>query len=173
MKKIFFLSALAMLIAVSAESQLLKKLGDKVKSKANQRIDQKTDQAIDKSMDTVEDSLKNAGKTDGNTTSTSSTATNSSSTNSGNNTTSSTSSTPAAGATFKTYQNYDFIPGEKILFEDHFTDDQNGEFAAHWELQNGQAVVNQFNGKPALLITDGNYGWSDGRLGNFTFARHP
>jgi outer membrane protein OmpA-like peptidoglycan-associated protein len=65
----------------------------------------------------------------------------------------------ATPAVFKAYQNYDFIPGEKILFEDNFMDDKEGEFASHWELQNGQAVVNQFNGKTALLITDGNYGW--------------
>ncbi len=38
----------------------------------------------------------------------------------------------------KTYQNYDFVPGDKILFEDHFTDDADGEFATHWELKSGR-----------------------------------
>jgi OmpA-OmpF porin, OOP family len=66
--------------------------------------------------------------------------------------------TPAATpAAFKVYQNYDFIPGEKILFEDNFTSDQVGEFPAHWELESGQAVVNKFMDKTSLLIIEG--GW--------------
>jgi len=31
-------------------------------------------------------------------------------------------------ASLKTYANYDFVPGEKIVFEDNFTEDQDGEF---------------------------------------------
>jgi outer membrane protein OmpA-like peptidoglycan-associated protein len=57
----------------------------------------------------------------------------------------------------KTYQNYDFVPGDKILFEDHFTDDQDGEFPAHWELLKGQGVVNKLNGEETFSLTDGNY----------------
>ncbi len=57
----------------------------------------------------------------------------------------------------KAYQNYDFVAGEKILFEDHFLSDMDGEFPAHWDLISGQAVVNQEAGKKTFLITDGNY----------------
>ena len=58
---------------------------------------------------------------------------------------------------FKTYQNYDFIPGEKILFEDNFTTDEDGEFPAHWKLKAGQGVVNKINDTPAFLLTEGSY----------------
>jgi hypothetical protein len=58
---------------------------------------------------------------------------------------------------FKAYQNYDFVPGDKILFEDDFRSDQDGEFPAHWKLEKGQGVVNKVQGEPALLLTDGNY----------------
>lgn len=57
----------------------------------------------------------------------------------------------------KVYQNYDFIPGDKILFEDNFMDDQDGEFPMHWKLDKGQAIVNKVDGKPSLLLTEGNY----------------
>ena len=58
----------------------------------------------------------------------------------------------------KVYQNYDFIPGDKILFEDNFVGDQDGEFPAHWELKSGQAVLNKTStGEEALFLTDGNY----------------
>ncbi len=67
---------------------------------------------------------------------------------------------PDAGnqpVSLKTYQNYDFVPGDKVLFEDGFLDDQDGEFPAHWKLQKGQAVVNKIGGDKAFFLTEGNY----------------
>lgn len=58
----------------------------------------------------------------------------------------------------KAYNNYDFIPGETILFEDDFHDNQDGEFPARWDLLSGQAVVNKKDDKMVCLITDGGYG---------------
>ncbi|MFI5139169.1 MAG: OmpA family protein [Sphingobacteriales bacterium] len=55
---------------------------------------------------------------------------------------------------FSSYQNYDFIPGEKIIFEDDFTGDQDGEFPTHWKLVKGQAVVNKVDDKPSLLLSE-------------------
>jgi len=57
----------------------------------------------------------------------------------------------------KVYQNYDFMPGDKIVFEDDFRADQDGEFPAHWDLLAGQGVVNQVGGDPAFALTEGNY----------------
>src|SRR5512146_2743194 len=48
------------------------------------------------------------------------------------------SATPAA---FKSYQNYDFVPGDKIVFDDDFRADTDGEFPAHWKLLKGQGVI--------------------------------
>lgn len=64
---------------------------------------------------------------------------------------------PVAPPSTKAYQNYDFRAGDKIIFEDNFGDSPDGEFPPHWDLQNGQAVVNKITGIPAVLITDGNY----------------
>ena len=49
------------------------------------------------------------------------------------------------------------VPGEKILFEDDFQSDQDGEFPADWKLLSGQGVVNKINGEPAFVMTEGNY----------------
>src|SRR5262249_21344160 len=57
----------------------------------------------------------------------------------------------------KVYSNYDFVPGDTVVFEDHFTDDQDGEFPSHWELEKGQALLNKLNGVPAFFLTEGNY----------------
>ena len=54
---------------------------------------------------------------------------------------------------FKPYNNYDFVPGNKILFEDNFRNDQDGELPSHWKLQEGQAVVNTIDSDRVLAIT--------------------
>lgn len=55
------------------------------------------------------------------------------------------------------YNNYDFVPGDQIVFDDNFMGDQNGEFPARWNLGNGQAVVNAVGGLPSFLLTEGNF----------------
>jgi OmpA-OmpF porin, OOP family len=55
------------------------------------------------------------------------------------------------------YQNYDFVPGNNILFEDEFTDDESGEFPTHWNLKAGQAILNMQGKDKAFFLTDGNY----------------
>jgi outer membrane protein OmpA-like peptidoglycan-associated protein len=63
----------------------------------------------------------------------------------------------SGGYSISAYQNYDFVPGDTVLFADDFAEDQNGEFPAHWTLQEGQAVVNTVAGKPSFCLTEGNY----------------
>jgi outer membrane protein OmpA-like peptidoglycan-associated protein len=72
-------------------------------------------------------------------------------------TTTTTASPTNTTPTFKTYQNYDFVPGSELVFEDNFVSDQDGEFPAHWNLISGQAVVNKIDSKPTFCLTDGNY----------------
>jgi len=63
----------------------------------------------------------------------------------------------ASSAAFKVYQNYDFTPGDTIIFSDDFTSTQDGEFPERWQLISGQGVVNTNKGKPAFFLTEGNY----------------
>ncbi|MDP4262173.1 MAG: OmpA family protein [Bacteroidota bacterium] len=145
MKKLCLLLLTLSFLAVNGHSQLLKKLGDKIKDKTNQRVDQKTDQTIDKGLDKTEDATK---KKDGNSTSSANTNTNSSN---------ETPDSPAAPPTLKVYANYDFVPGDTVLFEDNFMDDQDGEFPSHWGLEAGQGILNKMNSIPAFFLTEGNY----------------
>lgn len=62
-----------------------------------------------------------------------------------------------APVSLKTYNNYDFVPGDQIIFDDNFIDDADGEFPAHWSLEKGQAVVNKVGGVQAFCLTEGNY----------------
>jgi outer membrane protein OmpA-like peptidoglycan-associated protein len=150
MKKLFAILFALSFFSIVVKSQFLKKLGDKVKTKSEQRADQKTDQAIDKGLDKAEDGTKNK---DGNSSQPGNTNSNSDKNISRD---TSVGGSPAP-ADFKVYQNYDFVPGDKIIFEDNFVTDADGEFPAHWELGNGQGVVNKMGDKTAFLLTDGNY----------------
>jgi OmpA-OmpF porin, OOP family len=66
-------------------------------------------------------------------------------------------STSAQNPPLKLYVNYDFVPGDKIIFEDNFADDRDAEFPSHWELEKGQAILNKLNGLESFYLTDGNY----------------
>ena len=62
---------------------------------------------------------------------------------------------PGAGSespSLNAYENYDFVPGETILFADDFADDQKGEFPSHWRLCSGQGVATSFDGKKYLRL---------------------
>jgi OmpA-OmpF porin, OOP family len=154
MKKLAAVICTIMLISTSSDAQIIKKIGDKIKTKAAERADQKTDAAIDKGLDNLEDATrkknndtKQQAKEDKSKTTTP--------------TAGKVASTPGTVATadsaLTVYNNYDFVPGDKILFEDNFTGDQDGEFPAHWELVSGQGVLNKVKAEPALFLTEGNY----------------
>ncbi len=64
----------------------------------------------------------------------------------------------------KVYQNYDFVPGDKILFEDNFTDGQDGEFPPLWKLKAGQGVVNKESDQNVTVLIDGNYAIVEPRI---------
>ncbi|MDR3716341.1 MAG: OmpA family protein [Puia sp.] len=63
----------------------------------------------------------------------------------------------AGPASLTTYANYDFVPGDPVIFEDNFTDDADGEFPAHWTLERGQGILNKVTGVEAFCLTEGNY----------------
>lgn len=120
--------------SISLNAQILKK----IKSKTIARSNTKIDNAIDKGMDKIEEKVK----TQSNDTVKNITTT---------------SIPEPVNQNMKAFQNYDFIPGDTIVFEDHFADDQNGEFPSHWNLSAGQAVMNMAAGQNSILLTQGNF----------------
>ena len=61
-------------------------------------------------------------------------------------------------AGMKAYNNFDFVAGDKIIFEDHFTEAQDGEFPPKWNLINGQGVVNAMGEERAYVCVEGTPG---------------
>lgn len=154
---LFVLSALLLFLISPDQSngQFLKRLKEKVQQTAEDHMVNDAGNATDKAIDKSENAAGNAAKGNGNQSDNSSKAKSSSS----NGETTSSSAVTASSSTpsLRSYQNYDFVPGDTILFADDFTGDQDGEFPAHWTLEKGQAVVNQVSGVPSFELTEGNY----------------
>ena len=144
-------------MAVSAEAQIKVDLKKKLEQQVNRRLNQKADQAIDKALDTVEDSLtpdkKNGGNTNTNGTDQKS-GTGQSQGKDGQD------GVAAGGsqqqASLQAYSKYDFIPGEKVIFYDDFSQDAVGDFPALWNTNGSAEVVttNLFPGNWMKYVMD-------------------
>ena len=140
-----------------ADAQLWKRLQDEVTNTAGDHVVNDAGNATDKAIDNTEDAAgKKAKGKKGKSDDTSKDSSSKEGTDTGS-ATKDGSSTTATPYTIKAYQNYDFVPGDTVLFYDDFADDMSGEFPAHWNLTKGQAVVNTIAGKPSFCLTDGNY----------------
>lgn len=141
MKAIIFISAILILSLSALHAQInnpLKVVKEKVNHKANNEIDKAADEIVNPDLS------GNSGNGE----------------NSSNQTTTTTAEHHGNGADgpgIKVYANYDFVAGDKLVFEDDFRSDMDGEFATHWNLINGQAIVNRLGNGPAFFLTDGNY----------------
>lgn len=120
------LSSLVVLLCISffSHAQILKNIGNRAKQKAEQRANQKVDQAIDKGLDKTEEAAKPKEETTNSKENNGSGSTKGS--NQGNSI--STTSTPS----FKTYAKFDFIPGEKIIAVEDFSNVAHGDFPDKW-----------------------------------------
>lgn len=168
MKKRWLALCLGFVIPSFLYSQI--DVGGIIKRKAEQRATQKVEQGVDKGLDKAEDGTKKSNDKNDN---------NSSGSNQGqSNENPTNNSKPQANgepnsSSYKVYNNYDFVPGDKIIFEDDFSEDQDGEFPAHWDLIGGQGVVNKVEGKTAFALTDGNYGKIKPTMKNQNYLSDP
>ncbi len=168
MKSIFkLLLALAIFgMTLNAEGQIRLDLKKKLENKVNQRVNQRTDQAIDKGLDAVEDGVKNdaANNNAGNNNNQANTGQKNQDNNGGD------AGKQAAGdkssgqeqTKFESYSKYDFIPGEKVIFFDDFSQDAVGDFPALWNTNGSAEVVTNsiFPGKWMKFVMN-NCVWTD------------
>lgn len=148
MKTHFFLAACLFVLSASSSNAQINNPLNVIKHKATDKVNNE----IDKDADKIVNPESNEGQSSsgGNQSADNSGG---SSNKSGNNSTPNTSD----GRNIVAYANYDFVAGDKIIFEDDFRGDMDGEFPSHWNLISGQAIINQVGGHPAFLLTDGNY----------------
>ncbi len=145
---IFFL---ALNNPVSAQS-MLDKLKKKVKSKTEQRVDNNENKAIDKGLDQIDPSKQNTSSNNkGVATNTKAAVNTANETTVNNNDGNSESKAP----TLITYKNYDFVPGDKIIFQSNLADEQTGEIPSQFTLIEGQLDVQADNGENVIHVSKG------------------
>ncbi len=147
--------SLVILFAPRARSQEVKvDVKGKVVEETDQRANQKTEEAIDYGFDKVEEGIgnlfkkkekkdKTKAKDEADVTGTGE------SPSTGPGTTASTGAQQSQ-ATLK-WNKYDFIPGEKIIFEDDQEGEENGEFPSRWDLAGGGNVENASFGEQNVI----------------------
>jgi len=137
----FLVIAALLSLSINAQGQIKVDLKKKINAKVNQRVNQRTDQAIDKGMDAVENDIKNGSKKTDET----------SQPNDSQKAQENKKEEAADGDTgnkpagqeqtqLQSYSKYDFIPGEKVIFFEDFSQDAVGDFPALWNT-NGSAEV--------------------------------
>jgi len=61
---------------------------------------------------------------------------------------------PSNTGTYASWVKYDFVPGDKVLFEDNMIGEDKGEFPSHWRLGKGTVEVAIYGSENALKLVD-------------------
>ena len=155
LKRIIVLLLIATPLMTTAQlGGLLGKVKNKVNQKVNQRVDDKIDKSIDKTLDDVEGKTTNSGP-----------ATGSDNDNAGK----------KKEEGVKSFSKYDFIPGEKILYAEDFSQEAIAELPTGWNTSGSGEVVTMenFQGKwlrlhnPFVYLTSNNKELSENYTAEF------
>src|SRR5690606_15951043 len=127
-------------ISSNTHAQLLKKLQQKAEQAVERKLEQKVEKETEKKMDTLlNPNQKSSNKTSPQTTPTSNTSI--PNTEDG---TSETIQNTNISDKLEVYSKYDFVPGDKLLFFDDFSQDFIGDFPSKWNT-NASGEVVKFN----------------------------
>jgi OmpA-OmpF porin, OOP family len=158
MKKListFVLLLVVVALPTIATSQI--NLKSKLKNQINNRVNNKVDKGINKALDAAENGAKDNSKAvEKPADTTKVTNSEKKQQNTGiNNAVAGTSSTQTAAPELQTYSKYDFIPGEKVIFYEDFSQDAIGDFPALWNTNGSAEVVttNLFPGNWMKFVT--------------------
>ncbi|MBC7934965.1 MAG: OmpA family protein [Rhizobacter sp.] len=145
MKKTFFIAALLCIIqpGFGQFGNLLDRAKNKVNNKVNQKIDQKMDKTIDKGVDGAENAGKKKDPKAG------AAGVESQEQATGKNSSNTVASSPA----FKSYSKFDFVPGEKLVASEDFSQDAVGDFPDKWNTNGSGEIVTTSSKEGKFLMT--------------------
>jgi flagellar motor protein MotB len=150
MKQLFILAAFiisAVMICRPANAQFLKRIKNEVKTTAENHVVNDAGNVTDKAIDKTEDAaISSVQKKD----------------DQGKQSAISTSAAPSPASTppppsggITSYKNYDFVPGDKIIFESDLKDQKNAELPARLGILKGNAEVQSYRDKKILRMEKG------------------
>lgn len=133
-----------------SQAQFFKRLKEKIAQTAGDHVTNDAGNATDKAIDKTENAAGNAAKGNNNGSNSSSTGN-----NSGSNNSSTQSSATEPAPTIAVYKNYDFVPGDTVIFASQLTDEQVGEIPSQLTVSDGQTDIQQINGENVIHIPKG------------------
>ena len=125
-------------------AQLLKRIKSEVKSRAENRVVNKAGNTADAAMNKTEDAIKNT--VDGTTPS------GQEKVKTTGNRTSSENVIVSTKPTLKDYKNYDFISGDKIIFQPDMSKETDAELPARFTIKKGTAEIQDYEGEKVLHL---------------------
>jgi len=154
MKKIVLFALLGLFLGapISVEAQILKKLKKKIERKAEQKADQKIDKTIDKGFEETEEALAKK-KADSIHREKEATKKRSEQVQGEGQ-----QQHPGVSKLTLNWAKYDFVPGDKVIFEDNLIGEENGEFPSRWDLKQGNVEIAQLGGENVIMFRAGSPG---------------
>jgi OmpA-OmpF porin, OOP family len=148
--KLLFITALAGL-TINVQSQIKVDLNRKINSKVNQRVNKNVDKTIDKGLDAVENGAKEDPKKTEKTNQTNTNQNNQTNKSTGNDNQAQVDKSGGQEQTrLEATSKYDFVPGDKVILFEDFSQDAVGDFPALWTTD----VAGEIN---TLNISPGNW----------------
>lgn len=133
--------------AKPCQAQFLNRLKETVKQTAEDHVNDDATNETDKAIDKAEGKTKKTADNKGNKNST-----NTSQENSGQ---PSAVSNVRSNQQISSYQNYDFVPGDTVIFQSNLIDERIGEIPSQFILSDGQMDVQQEEGMNVIHIVKG------------------
>ena len=154
MKRVVFILVTLLFVAgtTNVQAQWLKKLGqkavDRAEDRAKKKVEKKVDDAVDRTVDNAfegaEDAAKGEKKTDisketkGQDTQEQSEAT--------------APEAPAPKTADISWNKFDFVAGDEVIFEDNLVGETIGEFPSQWDLLGGNAEISKIDGESVIYF---------------------
>ena len=142
-------------LSVSTQGQLLDKISKKAQKKVERETERRTEKRINKGINNVLDKAEEGidETVKGNSEADSKTSPNEKQSKNLNK-----DQIESQDQSVITWNNYDFIPGTEIIFEDNQENEQNGEFPSKWDLVTGTIENANLNGENVIYIREtGNF----------------
>ena len=166
MKKLYFVFFLILAIGFTQTTQaqflekLKKKTEEKIKSEGEKRVDTKINEGVEKGYDEVEKGIENTDEEQTQEVDNSKTDQQNQNEQKIDNVKTSDNNEPQEDPKFSSSTQYDFVPGDRVILFDDFSQDEVGDFPALWTT-NAPGEINTINIAPGnwfnLNSTDGNY----------------
>ena len=138
----YIICSLLFAFTLNVQGQFLKKLGKKAEKAAERTVERRVEREAQKKTDQVLDSILEPGSNKPNTSKTPQNPPNETqSPNVGSAPSNQGQSNPATPKSIQVYSKFDYVPGDKQLFFDDFSNDFIGDFPSKWNTNGSGEVV--------------------------------